>query len=317
MLNRRHLRIKVLQILYAFFQSEEQDAYKAEKELFRSVDKMYELYIYFLLCFEDQLVFAEQRIEDRLKKIQPNASDLTPNRKFVDNPVLISLRDNIALRRASEELKVNWGGAVKHDLMRKLFVHLSETEAFEQYLAQEEIGFDQDKKFILSLFKTEIANFDLLHDFFENESIYWLDDIDLICSMVLKTIKAIEETDEPTKAILPLYKDFDDEKEFITKLIRNTIGNDDANASLIDELTQNWELDRIAKMDIILLKMALTELTELPSIPKKVTLNEYIEISKFYSTPKSQVFINGILDKAVDRLEKEGKMKKTGRGLIN
>ncbi|MEO9531682.1 MAG: transcription antitermination factor NusB [Crocinitomicaceae bacterium] len=317
MLNRRHLRIKVLQILYAFFQTEEQDAYKAEKELFRSVDKMYELYIYFLLSFEEQLTFAEQRIEDRLKKIQPSASDLAPNRKFVDNPILTTLRDNIALRKASEELKVNWGGAVKNDLMRKLFIHISETEAFQEYLEQEAGDFKSDKKFILSIFKTEIANFGLLHDFFENESIYWLDDIDLICSMVLKTIKSIEPEDEPSKPILPLYKDFDDEKDFITKLIRNTIANDAENSKLIDELTQNWELDRIAKMDIILLKMALTELTDLPSIPKKVTLNEYIEISKFYSTPKSQVFINGILDKAVILLDKEGKLKKTGRGLIN
>jgi N utilization substance protein B len=317
MLNRRHLRIKVLQILYAFFQTEDKDPLRAEKELYRSIDKMYELYLYFLLTFEELVTFADQRIEERQKKIQPSESDLKPNRNFVDNPIFKHFSNNLELRKNSESIKVNWGGAVKNDLMRKLFLHISKTEAYQNYLALEETTFEEDKKFAQSLFKTEIANFDLLHDFFENESIYWLDDIDLICSMVLKSIKSVDQKPNSQAAILTLYKDEDDEREFVTSLIRKTIANDEANTALIDQLTQNWELDRIAKMDIILLKMALTELTELPSIPKKVTLNEYIEISKYYSTPKSQVFINGILDKAVDLLDKEGKLIKTGRGLIN
>lgn len=317
MLNRRHLRIKVLQILYAFFQSEDNDPLKAEKELFRSINKMYELYLYFLLTFEELTSFAEQQIEDRQKKINPTASDLEPVRNFVDNPIFKHFAQNIELRKKSEELKINWGGAVKHDLMRKLFLHISKTETYIEYMNQISVDFEEHKKFALTIFKTDIANFGLLHDFFENESIYWLDDIDLICSMVLKTIKSIEPKMNSNEEILPLYKDEEDEREFVKALIRKTIKNDESNSVLIDELTQNWELDRIAKMDIILLKMAITELTELPSIPKKVTLNEYIEISKYYSTPKSQVFINGILDKAVEHLDKQGKLKKTGRGLIN
>lgn len=317
MLNRRHLRIKVLQILYAFFQTEDKDPYAAEKELIRSIDKMYELYLYFLLSFEEIVTFAERRIEDRQNKIQPSEDDLTPNRNFVDNFIFTHFKNNTTLRKNSEDLKINWGGAVKNDLMRKMFVHICETAAFAEYMSNENADFEAQKKFAVDIFKQEIANFALLHDFFENESIYWLDDIDLVCSMVLKTIKSVKPDMDAAAEILTLYKEGDDEKEFIQKLIRETIKKDDENSKLIDELTQNWELDRIAKMDIILLKMALTELTELPSIPKKVTLNEYIEISKFYSTPKSQVFINGILDKAVDKLEKDGKLKKVGRGLIN
>ena len=154
MLNRRHLRIKVLQILYAFFQTEDKDAYKTEKELFRSVDKMYELYIYFLLSFEELITFAEQRLEDRQKKIQPSASDLTPNRRFVDNHILIHLRDNIALSRSSEELLINLGGAVKNDLMKKLFIHMTETEALQEDVEKEEVSFEEDKKFVLNRFKT-------------------------------------------------------------------------------------------------------------------------------------------------------------------
>jgi N utilization substance protein B len=153
-----------------------------------------------------------------------------------------------------------------------------------------------------------------MYNFFEEERIDWMDDIDLACSMVIKTLKTFEENAE--NEILPLYKDPEDEQEFIRVLLRKTISRDTENLTIIDELTKNWELDRIAKMDVLLLKMALTELQEFNNIPTKVTLNEYIEISKYYSTPKSSNFINGILDKAVERLEKENKIKKMGRGLL-
>lgn len=317
MLNRRHLRIKVLQILYAFFQSSDQDLRRSEKELSRSIEKMYELYIYYLLTFEEMTVFANQQIEDRSKKLRPSERDLSPNRKFVDNPVFEMLRVNTALRKSSEELKVNWTGAVKHDLMRKLYLEIQKCDIYRDYMDLAAEGFESDRQFAIDLFKSEIANFELIHDFFENESIYWMDDIDLVCSMVIKTLKGIEPKQSVDAPILPLYKDEVDERNFVEILFRDTILNDEANDKMIDSLTKNWELDRIAKMDIILLKMAITELKSFSSIPKKVTLNEYIEISKFYSTPKSQVFINGILDKAIETLEKEGQLKKTGRGLIN
>lgn len=317
MLNRRHLRIKVLQILYAYFQNEDKDPIHAEKELFKSIEKMYDLYLFFLLTFEDLVQFGEQRIEDRQKKIRPTEEDLQPSTKFVDNAIFHHFINNLDLKKNAELRKVNWGDAVKNDLMRKLFLHIVGSDTYKEYMESEEVTFDDAKKFALTTFRNEIANFELLHDFLESESIYWLDDIDLVCSMVLKTMKAVTEKSSPKSPILPLYKENDDEKEFITLLIRKTIENDEENNVEIDALTQNWDLDRIAKMDIILLKMALTELTELSSIPKKVTLNEYIEISKFYSTPKSQVFINGVLDKAVAKLEKEGKLNKVGRGLIN
>lgn len=316
MLNRRHLRIKVLQILYAFYQNEDKDPLHVEKELFRSIDKMYELYIYLLLTFEELVKFEEQRIEDRKKRVNPSDADLQPSRKFVENDIFKYFMNHEGLRKQSETLKINWGGAVKNDLMRKLFKHVKDSERYNDYINSSDSNFEEDKQFVLKLFKADIANSELLHDFLESESIYWMDDIDLVCSMVLKTIKGLNEKDKEAK-ILPLYKDEDDERAFITTLIRKTMSKDDENTKTIDALTKNWELDRIAKMDIILLKMALTELTELSSIPKKVTLNEYIEISKYYSTPKSQVFINGILDKAVEQLDKEGKLIKTGRGLIN
>lgn len=317
MLNRRHLRIKVLQILYAFFQTEDEDILKSEKELLTSIDRMYDLYLWFLLTFEEVHRFSAQRIEDRMKKVRPTKDDLTPNRKFVDNKVIELLLQNKALRRNSEEHKVNWTGAIENDMMRKLFLQIVDSQLFQDYMESDKHSFEDDKEFILDLFKKEIANFELIHDYFEDKSIFWLDDIDLMCSMVLKTIKQFKEDDTEDKAILELYKDKEDELGFVKTIVRKAAEMDDENTAIIDELTKNWELDRIAKMDVILLKMALTELKVQPSIPKKVTLNEYIEISKFYSTPKSQVFINGILDKAIPLLEKRGELKKTGRGLIN
>jgi N utilization substance protein B len=317
MLNRRHLRIKVLQVLYAFFQTEDEDIYKTEKQLLNSVERMYELYLSFLLTFEEVQKFSAQRIEDRQNKVRATQADLSPNVKFVENRVFTYLRENEALRRASEEYKVSWIGAVENDLMKKLFLKIVDSEIYHDYMNSGENSLEEDKKFVVELFKVEIANFELIYDYFENKSIFWLDDIDLMCSMVIKTIKSIKDDSNEFSPILPLYKDKQDELDFIKTLLRNVASLDEDNTAIIDELTQNWELDRIAKMDIILLKMAITELKVHGSIPKKVTLNEYIEISKFYSTPKSQVFINGILDKAIPMLEERGELKKTGRGLIN
>lgn len=315
MLNRRHLRIKVLQALYAYFQSDEENYRRTENELMQAVEKIYDLYIYLLLTFSELKSIAENRLEESKKKILPSEEDLHPNLKFVNNTIIDLLENDRELRSISEERKVNWVGDEHHEMFRKMFLQVKDSETFIDHMNNGMEGFEEDKQFALDLFKTEIANFPLLYNYFEEKSIHWLDDIDLACSMVLKTIKSIEEGQ--VIDILPLYKKDDDEQEFIRELLRKTISMDKENEALIDDLTKNWELDRIAKMDIILMKMAITELQIFSNIPTKVTLNEYIEISKFYSTPKSNGFINGILDKAIERLQKEKKIVKIGRGLIN
>lgn len=304
-------------MLYAFFQTEDEDILKTEKQLLNSIERMYDLYLWFLLSFEELERFSAQRIADRMKKVRPTAEDLAPNRKFVDNAILNHFKNSNSLRRNAEEKNINWLGAVENDLMKKLFLHVVETDLYHDYMNDSDTSFEFQKQFAISLFKKEIANFELIHDYFENKSIFWIDDIDLMCAMVVKTIKQVKEDSTEDTPILALYKDKEDELNFVKQLLRNTAKMDKENTELIDELTKNWELDRIAKMDVILLKMAITELKVLTSIPKKVTLNEYIEISKYYSTPKSQVFINGILDKAIPLLEERGQLKKTGRGLIN
>jgi N utilization substance protein B len=315
MLNRRHLRIKVLQVLYAFFQSEEEDILKAEKELLFSVERMYDMYLFLLLTFPEVKRAAENKIEERRKKLRPTQDDLNPNLKLVENALIAQIEASNDLRFLSEKRKVNWTGAVNQEIFRKMYLQIMESEVFFEFMNNELEGFEEDRTFAVQLFKTEIANSSFLYHFFEEMSIHWIDDLDLCCSMVLKTLKSIPESGKMN--VLPLYKDNDDEKEFIVRLIRRTIECDKVNEELIQDLAQNWDLDRIAKMDMILLKMAITELQNFSSIPTKVTLNEYIEISKFYSTPKSNIFINGILDKAIVRLTNENKIIKIGRGLLS
>ena len=315
MLNRRHLRIKVLQALYAYYQSNEESFHKTEKDLLDAVEKIYDLYIYLMLSFGELKTIAERRIEDNKKKIRPTEEELNPNMKFVNNMIIQLLEENKDLRIISEARKVNWVGDDVQEMLRKMLLHIRESETFFEFMNNGETGFEEDKQFALALFKTEIANYPLLYDFFEEKSIQWLDDIDLACTMVVKTIKNFSEEGE--NEILSLYKDKDDELSFIKDLLRKTISMDKENEAIIDDLTKNWEFDRIAKMDVILMKMAITEFQIFNNIPTKVTLNEYIEISKFYSTPKSNTFINGILDKAIKQLTEENKIQKVGRGLMN
>lgn len=315
MLNRRHLRIKVLQELYAYFQSDEENIVLADKNLTQSIERIYDLYIYLLLSFTEIKDIAVHRIEENKKKLRPSEEDLNPNMRLVNNAVIQAIDNCVELRKLSENRKVNWVGDEHQEMFRKILLTIRESETYLHHMNNAEEGFEADKEFALDLFKMEIANSEILYSFFEEKSIHWLDDIDLTCSMVLKTLKQLEEG--KTLELLPLYKPEDDEKQFIRDLLSKTISMNSENEKLIDELTQNWELERIAKMDIILMKMAITELQVFNNIPPKVTLNEYIEISKFYSTPKSNSFINGILDKAIDRLNKEQKIVKIGRGLLD
>ena len=315
MLNRRHLRIKVLQILYAFFQSKEIDVVKAQNELLLSVERMYDLYLYLLLTIPELKRAAETNNENRKNKLRPNESDLLPNLKWVENSLILKIEESKELNKVSSARKVNWLGAENQEIFRKMFLQVKDSETYFEFMENGLKDFEEDKKFALALFKNEIINSEFLHNYIEDKSIYWLDDIDLCCSMALKTLKTVVPDKEIS--ILSLYKEDDDEKEFILNLCRNTIEMDVENEKLIETLAVNWEVDRIAKMDVLLLKMALVELQTCSNIPTKVTMNEYIEISKFYSTPKSNLFINGILDKAISQLTKEKKIKKIGRGLVS
>lgn len=312
LLNRRHLRIKVLQELYAFYQSDENDYVIRERELEKSIEKIREQFVYWMSLFRELKHHGEQRIEDNKQKRLPSEEDLNPNLKFVDNSVLELLSVNRDLNKLIELYKIRWD----QELIKKLYQVIQETDAYEKYMSSSNDDFESDLNFLVALFKKTIANFELIHHLLEEKSIFWMDDIDLVCSMVIKSLKQLDDKTDEFTSMPSLFKDNDDEEEFYKTLFRRTIASDTEITELIKSKTDNWEVDRIAKMDVILMKMAITEAKEFKSIPLKVTLNEYIEISKFYSTPKSNGFINGVLDKVFAELKDNGGIKKIGRGLI-
>lgn len=315
MLNRRQLRIKALQSLYAYYQHDNRDLLEGEKEMMKSIEKIYDLYISFLLVFGELKNLAERRVEDNKNKRLPTEDDVNPNLKFINNHVINYFTTNETLILLSEQRKINWLGAVNQELVKKVFRTIIDTPEYHDYMDVEEQNKKDDIAFIVQIFKEYIANNDHLLSHWEEESIFWMDDIDFVCAAVIRSIKNVDNDKE--SAVQVLYKNPKEDRTFVKDLYHETIKMNDTNAEIIDQLTKNWELDRIARMDVILMKMALTELQSFSGIPQKVTLNEYIEISKFYSTPKSNGFINGILDKAVTKLESEGKIKKIGRGLIS
>ena len=301
-------------MLYSYFNDEDStDISLAEKNLLNSIERIYDLYIYLLLSFPVVREVALNKQDERKKKLRPTKEDLYPNLKFVDNKIISLIIDSVDLSQLSENRKINWDNDEKREIYRKIFIEIEKSEVYFEHMNNDEKGFEADRNFLIQLFKAEIANSPLIYDFFEDEDIHWMDDIDLACSMVIKTIK---NTKEDKFDIMPLYKANDDEKAFICTLLKETIKKDAENELMIENLVENWEFERIAKMDVLLLKMAITELQCFETIPTKVSINEYIEISKYYSTPKSNVFINGILDKSVNLLSKENKINKSGRGLI-
>lgn len=313
MLNRRQLRIKVLQALYAYYQSEEKDLAKVEKQLFFSLDKIYEMYLYLLLLIVEMQRLAIDKIETGKNKRLPSKEELNPNTKFVTNTHLRVLSNSKILAKKAEELGVSWQD--NPDVVKKLFKMLIETDEYKEYMASPERGFEHDKEYLLKLFKKYLINDEGIQDYFEEKSIFWNDDLDLMAGMVLKTIKLMEENQNDVE-LLELWKDPEDEIPFAETLLRQTLVLGEENAKDIDECTKNWELERIAVIDIILMKMALAEARAFKSIPLKVTLNEYIELSKYYSTPKSNGFINGVLDQLFAKQRDAGIIVKTGRGLI-
>lgn len=313
MLNRRHLRIKVLHILYGFYQDEDQDSVKAKKALTHSIKKMHELYILLLNLIAAMQGIAIDRIEAGRKKQLPTPEDLHPNTKFVRNAPLRVLANSKNLQRQTEELGVGWS---KHqELLRNMFREMIASEDYLKYMDSEDRSFKHDRDALVKMFKKTLINNEIFQDTLEEESIFWIDDLDLASSMVIKTIKSIKEDDEEVN-LLDVWRDDEDDKAFMDGLFTQTLAQGEENEKLIKEGAKNWELERIALTDKILMKMALAEAKTFPSIPLKVSLNEYIELSKYYSTDKSHGFINGILDQLYTKLLDSGDIVKTGRGLI-
>jgi N utilization substance protein B len=312
MLNRRHIRIKILQTFYAYFQSENKDLLKGEKELLHSMQRIYDLYLYLLQLFIAIKRHANIQIEESKRSRYTKGEDSSISNNFADHRVIIFLESSSTLEKICRDRKISWEGDLENDLAKKLFKSISGSEFYNEILSNDINDFNNQKLLLIKLFKEEICNFSLLHHFFDEKSIYWQDDLDHVASMVIKTIKGINAEGEVN--IMNLWKD--DEEDFALILFRKAILQKKENDNILENYSKNWESDRLAKMDTFLMNLAMTEVKEFSSIPVKVTLNEYIEISKFYSTPKSNGFINGLLDKIFNDFEKDGILKKTGRGLM-
>ena len=313
MISRRLLRIKILQISYAYFKSEGQTINQAEKDLFFSIQKSYDLYHYLMLLIIDVVHYANTRIDIAKQKRIPTYEDLNPNTKFVDNRLVKFLEKNEGLTRYLNNQKLSWVNYP--ELIKNLYNEIKDSEIYANYMNSNVNGFNDDKKFISEIYSKIIIAYEPLYQNLEEQSIFWNDDVEFVISMIVKTFKSLKVSDSEDVSLMPLFKNEED-KDFTKKLFRKAVLNHKENESLISGFIKNWDVERVAFMDIMIMSLALTEITEFAEIPVKVSLDEYIEIAKFYSTEKSNVFINGVLDKIVEHLKSEGKIKKTGRGLI-
>ncbi len=318
MLYRRHLRIKVLQALYSWYSGSNSDLPSGEKQLFQSIDKLYELFIHQLSFLVAVKEFAIYRMEENKKKYFPTEEDLHPNQKFVQNQALALLEQNKDFNRKAEQLKINW--TPEENILLKFYKMLREADFYKKYLAEPTTSLEEDKKFLIKMVDRLVQDFDLLRAWYEEKNVYYSEGYDLCGVLLIKFIDNLSVRFTPDTPMPGIYstdgQKVNDDKHFVQKLYRKVILNDEELSEIIRAKSKSWDYDRIPVLDVILLKMAIVELKEMPTIPVKVTLNEYIELAKYFSTPKSKTFINGVLDKLIVEFKEQGIIKKTGRGLI-
>lgn len=319
MLSRRVLRIKVLQALYAFLQNNDDRIDLAAKKLEKSLFSIYDLYIYELSFLVEIFDFSRESIEISRNKYLPTAAETDPNTRFVNNSVIYLIENNPDYIRKRNELKINW--ADQKDMIRRILIRLKEDEVYLAYMNAEEIGLNEDERILEYIVDNYMAENDELQQYFEEISVYWAEDFYIACYLIIKTLKNISQSDQKFEFMPKLFGDDDEHNEkddlkYTIDLFCKTLINLSKYDDMIEAKLDHWDLDRIALMDSLLMKMALTEFLEFPTIPAKVTINEYIEISKMYSTPRSKLFINGVLDKMLFDLTDNKKIQKKGRGLI-
>jgi N utilization substance protein B len=313
MISRRILRIKILQMLYAYFQNEDGDINKAEKSLLFSIQKSFDLYHYLLLLIVDIADYASARIDIALQKHIPSYEDLNPNTKFIENKVISLIRENKQLKDYLVRTPLTW--SLSRDLIKKLHNRIRMAGFIKEYMEHPVRSFDEDKKVIIEIYNKEIVAFEGLYQVLEEQSIFWNDEVEFIISMISKTIKGFSEDNKEKNKLFPLFKN-DEDRDFAINLFRKSIVHQNEYRSLVESFAKNWDIERIAFMDFLIIEMAIAEAVEFSFIPTKVTINEYLEIAKSYSTEKSRIFINGLLDKIFKQLKQEDKIRKTGRGLI-
>lgn len=307
MINRVLIRLKIVQIVYAYYQNGGKNLDTAEKELFFSLSKAYDLYNYLLLLMVEVIKQANKRLNAAKNKLVPTKEELFPNTKFVENRFIAQLEVNKQLLEFSNNQKKTWENEA--DFVKTLCDKILESDIYKEYMASETSSYEEDRELWRKLYKNIIFNNIELDQVLEDQSLYWNDDKEIVDTFVLKTIKRFDEKNGAKQELLPEFKDEEDQ-DFARRLFRRTILNADYYRHLISENTKNWDLDRVAFMDVVIMQIALAEILSFPNIPVSVSLNEYVEIAKLYSTPKSGGFINGTLDGIVNSLKKENKLTK-------
>lgn len=307
MINRVLLRIKIIQILYAYYKSEDKTPLMVEKELFYSIKKTYDLYYHLLNLAVVITDYAISRIDSKKNKLRPSYEDLNPNTKFVDNSFVNQLRNNNQLVNYLEIEKISWVNNT--DIVKNLYEEIIQSDFFIEYMESTEVDYAADKDIWRKIYKKIILTSEDFDNSIEDQSIFWTDDVELVVSFIIKTIKKFSHEEGDFQPLLPMFKD-DEDVDFAKKLLHGSLKNGAEYRAVIDKNTRNWELERIAFMDILIMEVAMSELMDFPTIPVNVTLNEYIEIAKTYSTEKSGIFVNGVLDNIVNQLKQENKLTK-------
>ncbi len=303
-----------MQSLYLMKQTQSENLDKEEKFLLFSIEQMYDLFLINLQLLVEIRKSAVDFIQKSQKKHLATSEDKNPNQKFINNKVLLLLDSNIQLKKAMSDKKMNcWD--LDDEYVKILWKEIKESELYKEYMTTTQSSFKEDKDFILDIFKEIIAPNDKLYEYIEDKRLTWVDDLPLMNTAMLKMIRKLKPSYDEYMPLLELYKDLED-KKFAKDIFKKTVLNAVEFSKEIDEKTPNWDKDRIAELDKAIIKMAICEFQKFPSIPVKVTINEYLEIAKEYSTPKSSIFINGILDKISKEYQENGKLNKVGRGLM-
>ncbi|SHG17609.1 transcription antitermination factor NusB [Flagellimonas flava] len=314
MLTRRHIRVKVMQCIYALIQSKDDSLEKQEKFLKVSIENMYVLYLLILSLLIELQKLAEKHAAHASKKYLATEEDGYPDpSRFVNNKLLAQIGGNALLQKELSKRKLNnW--YLNEEYIKIVYKEVVASDIYKAYMSSSENGYEEDKGVVIQLYRNIIAPNEKIYEYFEDDKLTWVDDIPIVNTFLVKRLKKASESSNDSFFLPSLLKDEQD-MVYANDLLTKTLLNDAKWEKEIEGKTPNWDNDRIAEIDSIILKMAICELLNFPSIPEKVTLNEYLEIAKEYSTPKSSIFINGVLDKLAKEYKSTGQLQKMGRGL--
>lgn len=311
MLSRRILRVKVAKALYAHLKSGSDNLKASEKNLIESIDKAYDLYYLMMSLITEVANYAESRIELNKQKKLPTYEDLNPNRRFVDNAIIHLIANSDSVNDVLASRKLSW--AQYQDAVKGVYNRLVETEMYKNYMSAQFNSFTNDKKFVEEFFQW-LENDEVMADVVTEMSLLWADDYGFALYLAMRTVQHTKASHEEIK-VLPKFKSEEDLEFAKTLFVKSLVQYED-NQEIVDRYSKNWDVERVVFMDSLIISIAIVELTHFESIPVKVTLDEWIDIAKYYSSPTSSNFVNGVLDKIVAEFKESGRINKSGRGLL-